>query len=103
RYAVAALRKEAEQTKANEDVSQENLGYLITRAYFGLRAAALRHAEERGISWAERYLLGALLDVNGRDLQEINELIGYMGLGATAESVQRLVQVGYLTTTRSSE
>jgi 3-hydroxy-9,10-secoandrosta-1,3,5(10)-triene-9,17-dione monooxygenase reductase component len=103
RYTVAAVRKEAELTKANEDASEDNLGYLITRAYFGLRAAALRHAEERGISWAERYLLGALLDVNGRDLQEINGLIGYMGLRATAESVQRLVQLGYLTTTRSSE
>jgi 3-hydroxy-9,10-secoandrosta-1,3,5(10)-triene-9,17-dione monooxygenase reductase component len=103
RYAVAALRKEGDLPKANADASADSLGYLITRAYFGLRAPALRHAEERGISWADRYLLGALLDVNGRGLQEINELIGYMGLKATAESVQRLGEDGYLTTTRSSD
>jgi 3-hydroxy-9,10-secoandrosta-1,3,5(10)-triene-9,17-dione monooxygenase reductase component len=103
RYAVAAVRKEADLPKASADTSEESLGYLITRAYFGLRAPAMRHAEERGIGWADRYLLGALLDVDGRGLQEINDLIAYMGLKATAESVQRLVQDGYLTTTRASD
>ena len=103
RYAVAAARKEGDESKATADTPGDSLGYLITRAYFGLRATALRHAEERGISWAERYLMGALLDVGGRGLQEINELIGYMGLQATAESVERLIQQGYLTKVSSSE
>jgi 3-hydroxy-9,10-secoandrosta-1,3,5(10)-triene-9,17-dione monooxygenase reductase component len=102
RYAVAAPRKEADESKPSPDAPADSLGYLITRAYFGLRAPALRYAEERGISWADRYLLGALLDVNGRGLQEVNDLIGYMGLKATVESVRRLVEDGYITTTRSA-
>ncbi len=102
-YAVAAPRKEADESKALADAPAESLGYLITRAYFGLRAPALRHAEERGISWADRYLLGALLDMNGRAVQEVNDLIGYTGLKATAESVRRLVKEGYVTTTRSTD
>jgi 3-hydroxy-9,10-secoandrosta-1,3,5(10)-triene-9,17-dione monooxygenase reductase component len=103
RYAVAALRKEGDPPKASADGSEDSLGYLVTRAYFGLRAPALRHAEERGISWSDRYLLGALLDVDGRGLEEINELIAYMGLKATPASVLRLVQDGYVTTTGSSD
>ncbi|MGA2842461.1 MAG: flavin reductase family protein [Steroidobacteraceae bacterium] len=102
-YAVAAPRKETDESKALADAPAESLGYLITRAYFGLRAPALRHAEERGISWADRYLLGALLDMNGRAVQEVNDLIGYTGLKATAESVRRLVKDGYVTTTRSTD
>jgi hypothetical protein len=103
RYAVAAPRTAGDEPQASEDGSEHSLGYLITRAYFGLRVPALRHAEERGISWADRYLLGALLDVGGRGLKEINELIAYMGLEVTADSVKRLVQDGYVTTTYSSD
>jgi hypothetical protein len=99
-YAVAAHRKETDESKSLADAPAEGLAFLITRAYFGLRAPALRHAEERGISWAERYLLGALLDINGRGLDEVNDLIAYTGLKATAESVKRLVNDGYVTTTR---
>lgn len=102
RYAVAAPRREIDEPKTIADAPEDSLGYLITRAYFGLRVPALRHAEELGISWADRYLMGALLDVGGRGLQQINDLIGYMGLKATDESVQRLVQEGYITTTSSS-
>jgi 3-hydroxy-9,10-secoandrosta-1,3,5(10)-triene-9,17-dione monooxygenase reductase component len=101
-YAVASPRMESGGSAAIADASTESLAYLITRAYFALRAPALRYAEERGISWADRYLLGALLDVNGRSVQEVNDLIGYTGLKATAESVQRLVKDGYVTTTRST-
>jgi 3-hydroxy-9,10-secoandrosta-1,3,5(10)-triene-9,17-dione monooxygenase reductase component len=101
RYAVAAPRQETVDNKAVTDAPSESLGYLITRAYFGLRAPALRYAEECGMSWTDRYLLGALLDVNGRGVQEVNDLIGYTGLKATDESVRRLVKDGYVTTTRS--
>jgi 3-hydroxy-9,10-secoandrosta-1,3,5(10)-triene-9,17-dione monooxygenase reductase component len=102
-YAVAAPRSDDAESKAPGDAPIEGLGYLITRAYFDLRATALRHAEERSIGWADRYLLGALLDANGRSVDEINDLIGYTGLKVTAESVQRLVNDGYVTTSRSTD
>jgi 3-hydroxy-9,10-secoandrosta-1,3,5(10)-triene-9,17-dione monooxygenase reductase component len=102
-YAVAAPRKDAEESKTFAEVPAESLGYLITRAYFGLRSPALRYAEERGMGWADRHLLGALLDANGRSLREINDLIGYTGLKATAESTKRLVTEGYVTTTRAAD
>lgn len=77
--------------------SEESLGHLITRAYFALRAPALRFAEERGITWNERHLLGALLDEDGRTIDQVNEMIGYTGLRANAESVERLATAGMIT------
>jgi 3-hydroxy-9,10-secoandrosta-1,3,5(10)-triene-9,17-dione monooxygenase reductase component len=99
RYAVTASRPIIDDTKLHANIPIESLGYLVTRAYFGLRAPALRHAETLGMSWADRLFLGALLDTNGRTLQEANDLFGYTGLKATADSVKRLIGEGYVTTT----
>jgi 3-hydroxy-9,10-secoandrosta-1,3,5(10)-triene-9,17-dione monooxygenase reductase component len=97
KYAAAAPRVGDPGAKQSER-SEESLGHLITRAYFALRAPALRHAEERGITWNERHLLGALLDEDGRSIEQINELIGYTGLVATADCVERLAAAGLITT-----
>jgi 3-hydroxy-9,10-secoandrosta-1,3,5(10)-triene-9,17-dione monooxygenase reductase component len=95
-YAVTAPR-ESSAVSAPGAAPADGLAYLVTRAYFGLRGPALKHAEERGINWGERLLLGALLDANGCGLAEVNDLIGYTGVRATADSIDRLLAQGYIT------
>jgi 3-hydroxy-9,10-secoandrosta-1,3,5(10)-triene-9,17-dione monooxygenase reductase component len=101
-YAVTAPRTESPAPVVDSDPA-DSLAYLVTRAFFGLRAPALRLAEEHGVSWSDRLLLGVLLDANGRGLTEVNELIGYAGFQATTESVQRLVSAKYITTKESPD
>jgi 3-hydroxy-9,10-secoandrosta-1,3,5(10)-triene-9,17-dione monooxygenase reductase component len=102
KYAVAEPRREGEVGEAVE-ASADSLAFLITRAYFALRGPGLQYSERLGVGWAERYVLGTLLDTDGRSMQEVNDLIGCTGLTATPESVQRLSRAGFLTTTRAAD
>ena len=101
RYAAAAPRDGSKAPPEGLEGAVGGLSYLITRAYFALRAPGLRHAEKLGIGWADRYLLGALLNTSGRTISEVNDLIGYTGLEVTHASAQRLIEKGYIRSVHS--
>ena len=99
KYAVAEPRREGGGGAGKPvEASPDGLAFLITRAYFALRGPGLQYSERLGVGWADRYFLGSLLNTDGRSMQEVNDLIGCMGLTATPESVQRLARAGFLTT-----
>lgn len=93
KYAIASQRGNAEAKSL--DLS-DGLAFLFARAYFSLLATGIQQAEREGISWADRYVLGVLLDRGGRSIAELNAMIGYSGLRTSAEAVQDLIDRGFV-------
>lgn len=96
RYAVTAPN-EAPPAVESLGAAEDSLSYLITRANVAIRGASLNYAEKLGLNLPERYLLGVLLDSPGRDIEEVNDVIGYTGLKVTQEVVDLVQRAGFVT------
>ena len=104
RYAVTAQRSwpASPDNSAENDgsFSEDFLGYLLGRAHYQFYAKIRGQLARHGLSEAEHYVLGVLVNGDGRSPAAIDAIIAYTGVRVTPMIVERLLACGLV---RSSD
>jgi 3-hydroxy-9,10-secoandrosta-1,3,5(10)-triene-9,17-dione monooxygenase reductase component len=79
------------------------LGYLLGRAHHQFYAKIRPHLSRHGLSEAEHYALGVLVNGDGRSIAEIERLITYTGVRITASTAEGLSSRGLVRLSESGD
>jgi 3-hydroxy-9,10-secoandrosta-1,3,5(10)-triene-9,17-dione monooxygenase reductase component len=94
RYAVTSHRSwpsTSDSAATNDGGFDENfLGYLLGRAHFQFYSRIRPHVARHGLSEAEHYVLGVLINGDGRSTIEIDAILAFTGVRMTTAVVEAL-------------
>ncbi|MDB5511938.1 MAG: flavin reductase [Enterovirga sp.] len=99
RYALAVPRSEEHRRplrQAGDPVSDEDLNYLLWRAFFQIRRLPLLRRREMGWSDVDSAILQMAARQNATTVAEIDDKIRFSGLRCTPAAVEKLMEAGLL-------
>ena len=94
RYATRAQENAGPERGAEQTMASDDLTYLIASSYFQLLSPVRRRAAEAGLSLAEHHALSILLGRGESRLNEVNDMIGHLGLMIDQTSIATMASRG---------